>query len=160
MQAETDTSAEAVGRLAVAADEVWADLLQQMGRASLEGHAVGQMLAAHQREKIEAVGRTLRALLSERDAATARAEAAEREASDARMEMNRIFNRSRDRKNELVKERDAATAERDRMRAALTFYADTSKYPAPLTGGMGALWADCGAIARAALAGAAKEAGE
>lgn len=66
---------------------------------------------------------TLRALLSERDAATARAEAAEREASDARMEMNRIFNRSRDRKNELVKERDAATAERDRLREALEIVA-------------------------------------
>lgn len=49
-------------RLAAAVDEVWADLSQQMGRASLEGHAVGQQLAVAQREKIEAVGRTLREL--------------------------------------------------------------------------------------------------
>ena len=45
----------------------------------------------------------------------------------------------------------ASDAEIERLRAALEFYADTSKYPAPLTGGMGALWADCGEIARAAL---------
>lgn len=34
---------------------------------------------------------------------------------------------------------------------ALGFYAEVGKYPAPLTGGMGALWDDCGQIARAAL---------
>jgi len=45
-----------------------------------------------------------------------------------------------------------AEAEAAALRKALEFYADTSKYPAPLTGGMGALWADCGQIARAALA--------
>lgn len=39
-----------------------------------------------------------------------------------------------------------------KLRSALTFYADVSKYPAPLTGGMGALLADCGQIARDALA--------
>jgi hypothetical protein len=44
------------------------------------------------------------------------------------------------------------------MLAALEFYADVSKYPAPLTGGMGALWADCGEIARAAIAKAKGEA--
>ena len=38
-----------------------------------------------------------------------------------------------------------------RLREALLFYADVSKYPAPLTGGMGALWEDCGGIARAVL---------
>ncbi|MDP8249954.1 hypothetical protein [Pseudochrobactrum saccharolyticum] len=42
-------------------------------------------------------------------------------------------------------------ADLERKDAALRFYADTSKYPAPLTGGMGALWEDCGQIARAAL---------
>lgn len=36
-------------------------------------------------------------------------------------------------------------------RKALEFYADVHKYPAPFTGGMGDLWSDCGAIARAAL---------
>lgn len=35
---------------------------------------------------------------------------------------------------------------------ALKFYADLNKYPAPLTGGMGELWKDCGQKARAALA--------
>lgn len=36
-------------------------------------------------------------------------------------------------------------------RKALEFYGDVHKYPAPLTGGMGDLWRDCGAIARNAL---------
>ncbi len=44
-----------------------------------------------------------------------------------------------------------AEAEVAALRKALEFYADVSKYPAPLTGGMGDLWADCGQIARAAL---------
>jgi hypothetical protein len=39
-----------------------------------------------------------------------------------------------------------------KLREALEFYADPSKYPAPLTGGMGALWHDCGSIARSARA--------
>lgn len=49
--------------------------------------------------------------------------------------------------------RRAETAETQLAAAkkALEFYGDVSKYPAPLTGGMGALWSDCGAIARAAL---------
>lgn len=38
-----------------------------------------------------------------------------------------------------------------RYRKALEFYADTSKYPAPLTGGMGDLWSDCGQTAKDAL---------
>ena len=41
-------------------------------------------------------------------------------------------------------------AENARLRKALDFYGDISKYPAPFTGGMGALWEDCGKIARAA----------
>lgn len=45
-----------------------------------------------------------------------------------------------------------AEAEAAALRKALEFYADVSKYPAPLTGGMGDLWADCGRIARSALA--------
>ncbi len=51
----------------------------------------------------------------------------------------------------LAAERDALRAENARLREALKFYGDVSKYPAPLTGGMGALWADCGQIARSAL---------
>ena len=49
---------------------------------------------------------------------------------------------------------DEASAENAKLRAllkrageALSFYADTSKYPAPLTGGMGDLWSDCGRVA-------------
>src|SRR5690349_6909465 len=38
-----------------------------------------------------------------------------------------------------------------RKNEALKFYADVNKYPAPLTGGMGALWKDCGQVARSAL---------
>ncbi|MBB6262113.1 hypothetical protein FHS77_002681 [Paenochrobactrum gallinarii] len=45
------------------------------------------------------------------------------------------------------------TAEIERYREALEFYADIRKYPAPLTGGMGDLWSDCGEVARAALSG-------
>ncbi len=37
------------------------------------------------------------------------------------------------------------------MVSALEFYGDISKYPAPLTGGMGELWSDCGERAREAL---------
>jgi hypothetical protein len=56
--------------------------------------------------------------------------------------------------SQIAKERDrakAADAEVARLREALTFYADISDYPAPLTGGMGKLWQDCGETARAAL---------
>jgi cell shape-determining protein MreC len=49
------------------------------------------------------------------------------------------------------KKREQLQAENARLREALDFYGDISKYPAPLTGGMGALWEDCGQIARAAL---------
>ena len=45
---------------------------------------------------------------------------------------------------------DKAETENARLREALDFYGDVSKYPAPFTGGMGALWEDCGKIARAA----------
>lgn len=61
--------------------------------------------------------------------------------------------------NAAYAKRDAevlATIERGaRLRAllrrageALNFYGDISKYPAPLTGGMGELWSDCGITAR------------
>lgn len=38
------------------------------------------------------------------------------------------------------------------LEAACRFYGKISRYPAPLTGGMGDLWQDCGEIARNALA--------
>lgn len=45
-----------------------------------------------------------------------------------------------------------ALSERNRvLEEALQFYADTGKYPAPLTGGCGDLYFDCGQVARAAL---------
>lgn len=37
------------------------------------------------------------------------------------------------------------------LEGALRFYGDVSKYPAPLTGGQGSLYFDCGQIARAAM---------
>lgn len=39
----------------------------------------------------------------------------------------------------------------DKVKEALEFYAKTSKYVAPLTGGMGELWSDCGQKAKEAL---------
>lgn len=50
-----------------------------------------------------------------------------------------------------VADREAETIEP--LRKALRFYADVRKYPAPLTGGMGDLWTDCGETARLALSG-------
>lgn len=38
-----------------------------------------------------------------------------------------------------------------KLRAALKWYADPSKYKAPFTGGMGELYFDCGKRARTAL---------
>lgn len=46
---------------------------------------------------------------------------------------------------------NSANAQIVALRGALSFYADVSKYPAPLTGGMGDLWQDCGQIATKAL---------
>lgn len=42
-------------------------------------------------------------------------------------------------------------AENQRLREALAFYADVARYPAPLTGGAGDLYFDCGQRARDAL---------
>jgi len=39
----------------------------------------------------------------------------------------------------------------DRLAEALSFYADSAKYPVPYTGGMGSLYFDCGGVAKRAL---------
>jgi hypothetical protein len=52
---------------------------------------------------------------------------------------------------EAANEIERLQAENARLREALKFYGDVSKYPAPLTGGVGALWSDCGQKARAEL---------
>lgn len=53
--------------------------------------------------------------------------------------------------SELQRELQQKDAQIAALRGALSFYADTSKYPSPLTGGMGDLWQDCGQIATKAL---------
>lgn len=51
-----------------------------------------------------------------------------------------------------ARERERKLAgEVSRLRKALKYYADVSKYKAPFTGGFGALWADCGQTARKAI---------
>ncbi len=69
MTGAPDISAEAVEHTAVQADEVWADLLYLMGRASLEGHEVGQSLGVATRQKLAQTAATLRALRAALDAA-------------------------------------------------------------------------------------------
>ncbi len=68
-----------------------------------------------QNDGITETVRVLRAILSERDAATARAEAAERE----RDAFKRNMEAAADLAARYGSERDAATAERDKMKAAL-----------------------------------------
>lgn len=103
----TDTTTEAVERLAVAADEVFADLPYLLGRAATDGHAIAKSLSAMTRPKLEHTAATLRAVAAERDAAVlARAEA-----------IVALNNRDRER---MQAEREArkAEAERDALRAA------------------------------------------
>lgn len=103
------------------------------------------------------------------DRTLTRAAAAEAVAAELRKERDRLngcLNLANERTDEnfdqAVKSAFIAAKlrrENEALRKALAFYADTSKYPAPLTGGMGDLWADCGQIARAALT-STKETGE
>jgi len=79
---------------------------------------------------------------------TAERDDARRYAVEARLRENQ----AEDRRVSESFARAKAEAEAAALRKALEFYADVSKYPAPLTGGMGDLWADCGQIARTALA--------
>jgi hypothetical protein len=65
----SEVTTEAVERLAIAADEVFADLPYLLGRAATDGHAIAKRLAAITRPKLEHTGATLLALVTERDAA-------------------------------------------------------------------------------------------
>jgi len=52
----------------------------------------------------------------------------------------------------LCKQLTESRAQAERLAEALGFYADASKYPAPLTGGLGSLYYDCGGVAKSTLA--------
>jgi len=74
------------------------------------------------------------------------------EARDQRDEWDRI---AHEKLSELViqiERANKAEKQRDTLAESLRFYADVRKYPAPLTGGMGDLWIDCGSKAAIALA--------
>jgi septal ring factor EnvC (AmiA/AmiB activator) len=90
----------------------------------------------------------LSALKKQVEELTAERDDARRYAVEARLRENQ----AEDRRVSESFARAKAEAEAAALRKALEFYADVSKYPAPLTGGMGDLWADCGRIARSALA--------
>jgi septal ring factor EnvC (AmiA/AmiB activator) len=89
----------------------------------------------------------LSALKKQVEELTAERDDARRYAVEARLRENQ----AEDRRVSESFARAKAEAEVAALRKALEFYADVSKYPAPLTGGMGDLWADCGQIARTAL---------
>lgn len=113
--ADVDTSAEAVERQAVSADEVWADFLYLMGRASTEGHAAGQRLACEARIKLQHTAATLRALAAENAALRAERDAARRLAvagDDLLRECRAVL-------EPLIAERDTAQADARRLRALL-----------------------------------------
>lgn len=89
----------------------------------------------------------LSALKKQVEELTAERDDARRYAVEARLRENQ----AEDRRVSESFARTKAEAEAAALRKALEFYADVSKYPAPLTGGMGDLRADCGQIARTAL---------
>jgi hypothetical protein len=114
-------------------------------------------------------GAIIRSLAAERDALKAEVEKSEsgvsyetfvsgmqivtteRDALKAEVERLKAGGCARDQSTtQFCAEAVALQAENVRLREALDFYGDVSKYPAPFTGGMGALWEDCGKIARAA----------
>jgi hypothetical protein len=104
-----------------------------------DAHAMFYALLARDAE-LAALKKQVEELTAERDDAR-------RYAVEARLRENQ----AEDRRVSESFARAKAEAEAAALRKALEFYADVSKYPAPLTGGMGDLWADCGRIARAAL---------
>lgn len=100
------------------------------------------------RGEVAAKEAELSALKKQVEELTAERDDARRYAVEARLRENQ----AEDRRVSESFARTKAEAEVAALRKALEFYADVSKYPAPLTGGMGDLWADCGRIARAAPA--------
>jgi len=106
-----------------------------------EQYAVRYILRDKHEAELSALKKQVEELTAERDDAR-------RYAVEARLRENQ----AEDRRVSESFARAKAEAEAAALRKALEFYADVSKYPAPLTGGMGDLWADCGRIARAALA--------
>lgn len=105
-----------------------------------QGRAVRYILRDKHEAELSALKKQVEELTAERDDAR-------RYAVEARLRENQ----AEDRRVSESFARAKAEAEAAALRKALEFYADVSKYPAPLTGGMGDLWADCGQIARAAL---------
>ena len=99
------------------------------------------------RGEVAAKNAEISALKKQVEELTAERDDARRYAVEARLRENQ----AEDRRVSESFARAKAEAEAAALRKALEFYADVSKYPAPLTGGMGDLWADCGRIARAAL---------
>lgn len=118
-------------------DPMWADHVE-----------MPKKLLRHAVDYLDALKKQVEELTAERDDAR-------RYAVEARLRENQ----AEDRRVSESFARTKAEAEAAALRKALEFYADVSKYPAPLTGGMGDLWADCGRIARAALT-STKETGE
>lgn len=105
-----------------------------------EQYVVRYILRDKHEAEVAALKKQVEELTAERDDAR-------RYAVEARLRENQ----AEDRRVSESFARTKAEAEAAALRKALEFYADVSKYPAPLTGGMGDLWADCGRIARAAL---------
>jgi septal ring factor EnvC (AmiA/AmiB activator) len=105
-----------------------------------EQYAVRYILRDKHEAELSALKKQVEELTAERDDAR-------RYAVEARLRENQ----AEDRRVSESFARAKAEAEVAALRKALEFYADVSKYPAPLTGGMGDLWADCGQIARTAL---------
>lgn len=111
----TDTTTETVEQMALAADEVWCDLMHLMGRASTEGHKVGQCLAEETRVKLRFMGETLRALAQERDALEMHLRSAEEAAGHLPVLSSPLSSTI----DKIVAERDATRAEVEQLKEAL-----------------------------------------
>lgn len=143
-------------------DPMWADHVEMPKK--LLRHAVDYLDAL--KKQVEELTKALNRKVDEKCAAVQACTRAEAEVAALRKERDRLngcLNLANERTDEnfdqAVKNAFSAVKlrrENELLRKALEFYADVSKYPAPLTGGMGDLWADCGRIARAALEAAGR----